>query len=183
MKKDKILIIIGVFIMLVYELAIFGVICMPKKFNNNLIAYENTVYSEMITVKELIDSFNKELLNNNKNEINLEYLTVVDNTYYIGLFQDIILFITPINMKNIEEDIVYQMGIIIDNDSFNYDLALLYYRILAIANNEFLFDISYIINEVVTTEKTIDQNNGLLFTKISDSNDINFVIERKYKAS
>lgn len=180
---EKVLIFIGVLLVFSVELCIFTIMFVPSanatnwKLNN---IEEPAIYLKPMTVDELITSYQNKLALNELGVINLDYLTVKNDTYYIGLFQDIILFVTPVAMKEVSEDIIYQTGIIIDQGSDNYDLALDYYKCLIAVNNEFIYDVDILIDEIIEeSNQTIDKNNGLLLANITDEYEINFVVERK----
>lgn len=172
----KISLVLGILIALMCEISLLFINVIPKPLNieNEILAFEPIIYSKDISLEELIDSFNKILEKNSLEKVDLDYLTVIDNTYYIGLFQDIILFITPN-----DDNYVYQNGIIIDEDTNNFPLALIYYNFLIEANNDFLIDVMDLVDLVLEGE-LVDDNNGLLLGAISDDNEINLFIERKY---
>ena len=173
----KISFILGIMIALMCEGALILINFIPKPLNtnNDSLAMEQVIYSKEITIDSLIKKYDEKLELNNFEKMNLEYLTIIDNTYYIGLFQDVILFITPTDLSNC----VYQTGIIVDEDTNNFDLALLYYQLLIEANNEFIFNSQELVNLVVEG-KLVSRNNGLILGYINDNYEINFFIERKY---
>lgn len=179
----KISIFIGVIIALMCELSIAFINFIPKPLEENggVLLLKKVIYREMITVNSLLKKFDNVLIENNLGKIDLEYLTVIDDTYYIGLFQDIILFISPLEYNNINEDIVYQTGIIVDEDTVNLELALLYYEYLIKANNEFVFNANELVNLVVEGN-LVEENNGLILGAVNDNYEINLFIERKYNS-
>ena len=152
-----------------------------KVDNKEVYTLKKAVYRKLITPESLIKKYNKVLLENNMNEINLEYLTNIDNTYYIGLYQDIILFVTPHECNDIKTDIVYQTGIIIDEETNNLDLAKLYYEYLIQANNEFIFNANELV-QMVVDGNLVEKNNGLILASIINDGEINLFIERKYNS-
>ena len=184
-QRERLLIFIGVLVVLICELALFTITFVPRALaQNNLVMNleEPIIYREKMKIEQLIGVFQETLAVDNLGTINLDYLTVKNNTYYIGLFQDIIFFVTPLEIDDLKEDIVYQTGIIIDQGSDNYELAISYYQRLVQINNEFIYDVDNLVQEVLESDNYIDKNNGLLLAKISDEYEINFVIERKYES-
>jgi len=186
-NSDSVLIFIGVFFLLYCELCIFGSYFIPSFINQkkeNIINNSEIVYLKSISVKEMLNEYQEKLESSSLVNINMEYLTLRDDTYYVGIYQDIILFVTPINLKNIENDVVYQLGIIIDKDSSNYELAKNYYRYLIEVNNEFIYNVEDLVNETLNNDgEIVDQNNGLKLVNIDSEYEINFVIERKISSN
>lgn len=179
----KISIILGVIIALLCELLIIFINFIPKPYNeeNEVLALEKVIYRKLITPDSLVRKYNKVLKKNNFNEIDLEYLTVIDDTYYIGLYQDIILFITPLEYNDFNNDIVYQTGIIIDSETDNLELAKLYYEYLIESNNEYIFNANELVQLVVNGD-LVERNNGLILASIVSDGEINLFIERKYNS-
>lgn len=185
-KNEKYFIILGVLIALIFELSFLVSAFLPKALAKEIesddILEEIIIYREPIFVNDMYNLLNDMFLQNNLKTINLDYLSIKDETYYVGLYQDIILFISPITLNNTMEDIVYQMGIIYDNESLNYELALSYYECILKVNNEFIYDYDALIKDVLIKENSlVDQNNGLLLSKIVNEYETNLVLERKYK--
>lgn len=178
MRKSSIF--FGVIVALICELSIMFIKLTPKPLPNNgdLMVYSEDIILEDITCNELINKYNNLLKENDLFQIDLNYLTVVDGTYYVGLFQDILLFITPVECEDIASDFVYQAGIILDEDTNNFDLAVSYYKHLITANNEFIGNHEELI-DILLKDDAVSKNNGLILGKVIDNNEINLFMERK----
>ena len=187
MKKGNI--IFGVLMTIILELLIITITVNPETFENkmdNTDSLKKVVYRKLITVESLINKFDNILIQNELDEINLDYLSLINQTYYVGLFQDIIFFITPLedsetSLGDRTNDIVYQTGIIVPENTDNFALALLYYQYLIEANNEFIFDANQLV-KLVVEGNLVERNNGLILGGLTDNNEINLFIERKYNS-
>lgn len=172
----KLCMIISVATMLMCELAIFIINVIPKSFTlEDNFAYTDVLYSEQLDHETLLENYNNLLDKNNLPSLNLMYLTLVDETYYLGLYQDLILFIT-----SNEAGYVCQSGIIYLEDSSNIDIALNYYKYLIEANNNdknTLYN-DYFLKSVMNDNLVFD--NGLNLVAIKSDGEVNLVIERVY---
>jgi len=180
---NKTEIFLGVLVALMCEFLIIFVNVIPKESVKveETFALKKVTYRKMITPNSLVKKYNEILVKNNLKEIDLEFLTVIDDTYYIGLYQDIILFITPLECNDFSDDIVYQTGIIVDEETNNFELAQLYYEYLIESNNEYIFNANELVNLVINGE-LIENNNGLILGAIVSDGEINLFIERKYNS-
>lgn len=149
------------------------------KSKDSEIVLKSATHRRLISCERLIDKFNNILLQNDLEVVDLEFLTSIDDTYYVGLYQDVILFITPHEHNNLDEDIVYQCGIIFDSDTLNLDLAKKYYQYLIEANNEYIFDAHILVNNVLDGD-LIERNNGVILASVENEGEVNLFIERKY---
>lgn len=183
MKNEKLFIFLGVMFVLIIELSMLTIAFMPKVFAKNSDEsnqVERIIYRENISVKNLLNDYQTKFQGANLHLIDLEYLTVLEDTYYIGLFQDVILFITPLEMSgDINNDIVLQTGIIMDKESNNQELGLHYYKEMIEVNNQFIYNINELLDAIDVYE-IVDQNNGLLLAKVTNNYESSYVIERKY---
>lgn len=179
----KLSVVLGIIIALMCEMSILFIKFIPKPLplTTDVYALEKVIYRPMITINNLINKYKRILVKNDLNEIDLEYLTVIDDTYYVGLYQDIILFITPFEYNSLNNDLVYQTGIIINEETDNFELAIRYYQYLIEANNEFIFNANELVERVIDGD-LVKENNGLILASIVNDGEINLFIERKYNS-
>lgn len=183
-NHEKLFIFFGVVFTLFFEFLFLSLIMIPKTLakNNEVEEIVPIIYQDKLLVKDLLNKFNEKIKLNNLYEINKEFLTERNGTYYVGLFQDVLLFISPLELNNLDSDIVYQTGIIIGNDSQNFDLALKYFKCLVEVNENHVYYLDLLVEEAINNKgEFIDDNNGLLLAYLEDDFEINFILERKYK--
>ena len=94
LKNEKVFILIGVLFVLMCEFLMLAYTFAPKVLAADYKVEEVIVYRDEITVNELIEDLNNNLLDNELYPIDEEFLTIIDNTYYFGLYQDIVLFLS-----------------------------------------------------------------------------------------
>jgi len=122
-------------------------------------------YVEEEKVDVLVVKFNTEIMDNGlEYPASEEYLTVENETYWYGLYDDISLYIKTTNFSNNKEtDVTDMMAIYYDKNSKNAEMAQKYVKYLIKANNDNLTDtdIDYLIEEAQNlSSKNEMANNG-----------------------
>ena len=176
-KHNRMFLIIGTILLSCVNIVLLYNFFLPRDVvaSNNTNYNDRTIYLPKIKAYDTLLKF-IDIVNNNEElyPCDRSFLTKEDDTYYLGIYQDILLFIT------MNDDNIYQMGLILDGDSPNLDIACKYFEIIINLNNEFIFPLDDYIDKIMDNpNKTIDLNNGLLGSYIIDIDEINLVIERK----
>ena len=145
-----------------------------------------TVEEETLNI--LIAKFNTEIMDNGlEYPASDDYLTIQDNNYWYGLYDDIYCYAVPEKYTgNKEKDIVEMIAIYYTKNSSNEELAIEYVRKLIKANNYDLTDNE--INELINTAKKIstkDENaqsgKGIALAIKETEDYYNYQVIRLYK--
>lgn len=145
MKKNKILIIVSVVLIIIATLTYFIInfflekdLENQKKELNKTIEKYGTVEQE--TIEMLVAKFNTEVVDNGMEyPAREDYYTTNNTEYWYGLYDDIYLFIVPEKYTgNRKKDIVKIAAIYYPKDSPNKELSLKYVKNLLKANQEYL---------------------------------------------
>ena len=117
------------------------------------------------TVDTLIAKFNTEIMNSGMEyPASDEYLTLEENQYWYGMYDDIYCVVTPEEFTGDKAvDIVSMMVIYIPNDSENKEMAIQYVENLIKANNSEITDedVTYLIEEAENQKiNSLSSNNG-----------------------
>lgn len=146
-------------------------------------------YVKEETVTSSVSNFNTKITDSNlEYSLSDEYFSIENNAYYYGLFEDIVLCITPLEFtENKDSDIVSKLSIYYDKNSNNEDLALKYITDLILSNSN-----KILTNEEINTfmsdsknmsekDKYASNGSGLKLYYIEDENRIQYTIVRNYK--
>lgn len=192
-KSNKIIIIISLIVIFFSISGYFGIKYYLKKdlekAKSNL---EETIekygYIEKENVLTLISKFNTEIMDNGLEfPASDDYLTIENNEYWYGLYDDIHCFIIPEKFTgNKEEDIVAMIGIYYPKNSPNKELAQKYVINLLKANNNKLTDkdIKDLINNsnnLSSKNKNAQSGKGIALALKETDDYYNYQVIRIYK--
>lgn len=144
-------------------------------------------YVEKENVLTVISKFNTEIMDNGlEYPASDDYLTIENNEYWYGLYDDIHCFVIPEKFSNNkEEDIVSMTGIYYPKNSQNKDLALKYIKNLIKANNNQLSDteISNLVNKAEKSKnnENIQSGKGIALALKETDEYYNYQVIRIYK--
>lgn len=193
MKKNKIIIIVCIVLVILAVGAYFGI----KYFLDKDIEAQqkeleemkaNIVYSEEENVKTSIAKFNTQIMDNGLNTpIYDNNLTVEDGNYFYAIAEGIYFYITPVIYSGDQEnDITQDMAIFYPVETENEENVLQYVRYLIKANNENLTDDE--INDLIEKSKTLakeglaaSENNGLLLSYDEAEDNKYYIVTRNYE--
>lgn len=162
-KKEKNIIIACTIIILLSVIGYFGVTYFLNKDVEkqeqklqNIIDNYGTVEKEPISTT--IAKFNTEIMNNNVNKPAREdYLTIDNNQYWYGLYDDIYCYVIPEKFTgNKDVDITKLIAIYYPKKTKNEALALEYVKHLIKANNNNLTNAE--IKELITEAKKLSKD-------------------------
>ena len=165
MKKKNIVIIVGVIIVI---LSIGVYFTINYFLNKDLTAEEENQeivdtygYIEEENVANLVAKFNTEVMASSLNyPASPEYLIEEAGVYWYGLYEDINLYIEPLDYTSTQEnDIVDISAINFPKDSKNQEMALQFAKQLVKANNNTLTDLE--INELLKEAKEVSKDKGV----------------------
>ncbi len=194
MKKNKMIIIMGVVIILL----IGGYFVLTYLFSKDLEEqndeYQETLdqygYVEEENVTNLVAKFNTEVMDRGVNyPASEDYFTTADadNTYWYGLYDDIYLYIEPLEYtSNRDKDIVDIMAINFPKESENQEMALGFAKCLIKANNDKLTEeeIDSLLAEAeeVSKDKGVANNGQGITVALAEGGDIyEYQVVRIYK--
>lgn len=144
-------------------------------------------YVEKENVLTVISKFNTEIMDNGlEYPASDDYLTIENNEYWYGLFDDIHCFVIPEKFSNNKEaDIVSMTGIYYPKNSQNKDLALKYIKNLIKANNNQLSDteISNLVNKAEKSKNSenVQSGKGIALALKETDEYYNYQVIRIYK--
>lgn len=177
MKKSKLIVII---LIAIAVLAVGGFLIVSyvlDKDVENMISDYGTVKTENVTT--LVAKFNTEVTDSGlEYPASDDYFAVSDELYWYGLYEDIYLYIEPVNYTdNRDDDIVDMSAIHFPKNSEYQDEALEFVRCLIKANNNDLTDeeIDNLIEEAqeLSSSKQV-ANNGKGITVGLSENDTTY---------
>lgn len=144
-------------------------------------------YVEKENVLTVISKFNTEIMDSGlEYPASDDYLTIENNEYWYGLFDDIHCFVIPEKFSNNKEaDIVSMTGIYYPKNSQNKDLALKYIKNLIKANNNQLSDteISNLVNKAEKSKNSenVQSGKGIALALKETDEYYNYQVIRIYK--
>lgn len=166
MKKGVIVVIVCILIILLGVGIYFGVRHFTSE-NGEAVTQENDGLGsvERETVSDLVAKFNTEIMDSGMEyPASEEYLTIDNNQYWYGMYDDIYCVITPKEFTGDQTvDIASMMIIYIPNDSANREMALQYVENLIKANNSEITDeeVTNLMEEAETQKANgLTSNNG-----------------------
>ncbi len=163
-NKNKIIIIICIVLVVISIFGYFGIkYYLDKDLEKAKEELNQTIekygYVEKENIHTLIAKFNTEIMDNGlEYPASDDYLTIQDDTYWYGLYDDVYCYIVPEKFtEDKEEDIASMMSIYYPKNSSNEKLALEYVRHLIKANNSNLTSTD--IDNLIKEAKAISKNN------------------------
>ena len=193
MKKNKVIIIISLIVILLAVGGYFGVKnYLNKDLENQKQELQETIkkygYVEKENVTISVAKFNTEVMDNKiGNPASDEYMVVQDNLYWYGLLDDVSLYIKPETFtENKDNDITATMAIHYSKNIENETIVVNYVKALIKANNENLTDsdIDYLITEAKTLsndKKTSNNGKGISVGYVDNGEKIEYQVIRLYK--
>ena len=166
MKKVVIVVIVCILIVLLGVGIYFGVGYFTSENEENQTLENGGLGSiEKETVSDLIAKFNTEIMDSGMEyPASEEYLTIDNDQYWYGMYDDIYCVITPEEFTGDQTvDTVSMMIIYIPNDSANGEMALQYVESLIKANNSEITDeeVTNLMEEAETQKANgLASNNG-----------------------
>ena len=193
MKKDKVIRIICLVVILLAVVCYFGVkVYLDKDLENKKQDLQDTInkygYVEKENVSVSVSKFNTVVMENGVgNPASDDYMTTSDNLYWYGLYDGISLYIKPLNFtENKDNDITKLMAIYYSKDIEDETMVINYVKSLIKANNENLTnsDIDYLINgakKLSNDKKTSNNGKGISVGYIDNGEEIEYQVIRLYK--
>lgn len=193
MKKDKVIRIICLVVILLAVLCYFGVkIYLDKDLENKKQDLQDTInkygYVEKENVSVSVSKFNTVVMENGVgNPASDDYMTTSDNLYWYGLYDGISLYIKPLNFtENKDNDITELMAIYYSKGIEDETMVINYVKSLIKANNENLTDsdIDYLINDaknLSNDKKTSNNGKGISVGYVDNGEKIEYQVIRLYK--
>lgn len=184
MKKSKIGLIICIIIIIVSLGVYFGVnYFLDKDLENQEQELQDTIEQygtvEEENVANLVAKFNTEVMDNGPQyPASDDYFAAENNLYWYGLYEDIYLYVEPLNYTGDKEaDIVDMAAIHFSKDSEHADIALELAKNLIKANNSEITDeeIDQLIAQAQEASKDkLVANNGKGITVALAENETNY---------
>ncbi len=144
-------------------------------------------YVEKENVLTIISKFNTEIMDSGLDyPASDDYLTIENNEYWYGLYDDIHCFVIPEKFTgDKEKDIVAMIGIYYPKNSQNKDLALKYVKNLVKVNNDKLSDneISSLVNKAEKSKNSenVQSGKGIALALKETDEYYNYQVIRIYK--
>lgn len=166
MKKGVIVVIVCILIVLLGVGIYFGVRYFTSENGETQIPENGGLGSvERETVSDLVAKFNTEIMDSGMEyPASEEYLTIDNDQYWYGMYDDIYCVITPEEFTGDQAvDTVDMMIIYIPNDSANEEMALQYVENLIKANNSEITDeeVTNLLEKAETQKANgLTSNNG-----------------------
>lgn len=193
MKKDKVIRIICLVVILLAVVCYFGVkVYLDKDLENKKQNLQDTInkygYVEKENVSVSVSKFNTVVMDNGVgNPASDDYMTTSDNLYWYGLHDGISLYVKSLNFtENKDNDITKLMAIYYSKDIEDETMVINYVKSLIKANNENLTDsdIDYLINDaknVSNDKKTSNNGKEISVGYIDNGEEIEYQVIRLYK--
>ena len=144
-------------------------------------------YVEKENVLTIISKFNTEIMDSGLDyPASDDYLTIENNEYWYGLYDDIHCFVIPEKFTgDKEKDIVAMIGIYYPKNSQNKDLALKYVKNLFKVNNDKLSynEISSLVNKAEKSKNSenVQSGKGIALALKETDEYYNYQVIRIYK--
>ena len=194
MKKDKIITIVCIIIILVSIVGYFVVTYfLDKDIERQEQELQNTIekygFVNQESVDMLVAKFNTQVMDNNPslNPASSDYLTIDDNKYWYSLFEGIYLVVVPQDFNNDSaNEIVDYMFLFVDKGSQYESNAEEYVKYLIKANNENITDeeISTLLEkakQLAPSSETSNNGKGISIAYIDNTDNIQYQVIRLYK--
>ena len=193
MKKDKVIRIICLVVILLAVVCYFGVkVYLDKDLENKKQDLQDTInkygYVEKENVSVSVSKFNTVVMDNGVgNPASDNYMTTSDNLYWYGLYDGISLYVKPLNFtENKDNDITKLMAIYYSKGIEDETMVINYVKSLIKANNENLTDsdIDYLINDaknLSNDKKTSNNGKGISVGYVDNGEEIEYQVIRLYK--
>lgn len=194
MKKNKIIIIVCIIIILVSIGVYFAVTYfLDKNIEEKEQELQNTIENygtvSQETVDVLVAKFNTQVMDNNSslNPASTDYLTIDDNKYWYGLFEGIYLVVVPQDFNNDPtKEIVDYMFLFVDKGGQYEANSEEYVKYLIKANNESITDeeINTLLEEakqLSTAGETSNNGKGISICYIDNAENIQYQVIRLYE--
>lgn len=194
MKKDKIITIVCIIIILVSIVGYFAVTYfLDKDIERQEQELQNTIekygFVNQESVDMLVAKFNTQVMDNNPslNPASSDYLTIDDNKYWYSLFEGIYLVVVPQDFNNDSaNEIVDYMFLFVDKGSQYEANAEEYVKYLIKANNENITDeeISALLEkakQLAPSRETSNNGKGISIAYIDNTDNIQYQVIRLYK--
>lgn len=190
--KKQIIKVICLIVVVLAIISYFGInYYLKKDLENAKNELQQTIekygYVEKENVLTVISKFNTEIMDSGlEYPASDDYLTIENNEYWYGLFDDIHCFVIPEKFSNNKEaDIVSMTGIYYPKNSQNKDLALKYIKNLIKANNNQLSDteISNLVNKAEKSKNSenVQSGKGIALALKETDEYYNYQVIRIYK--
>ena len=194
MKKDKVIRIICLVVILLAVLCYFGVkIYLDKDLENKKQDLQDTInkygYVEKENVSVSVSKFNTVVMENGVgNPASDDYMAVQDNLYWYALLNDeAYLYVKPKAFTgNKDNDITATMAIYYSKNIEDETIVIKYVKALIKANNQDLTDsdIDYLITEakkLSNDKKTANNGKGIFVGYVDNGEKIEYQVTRAYK--
>lgn len=186
-KKDK---IISIVCTIIIVLSLFGYLTINYFLNKDIKKeqdkLDNIVYSDQIYINDFITEFNSKIIDNNLVTLSTNY-TLDNDIYYYNLYEDITLYIKPIEyLEDQNKEIVYEVGIFYPKDTEYENMVIEYFKYLIIVNNSTIgnnlsLDLINKADNLSQQNKSLDENNGLIIKISKNDKYKEYQIKRLYK--
>lgn len=193
MDKKKIITICGIIFVVIVVAICFIIVHFSKQDLKDAEkdlqqTIEKYGYVEEEKVDVTVAKFNTEVMDNELGyPASEEYLTVENETYWYGLYDDISLYIKAKDFTNDKtKDVTEMMGIYYDKNSKNTEMVQKYVKYLIKANNDNLTDaeIDYLIEEakkLSANNEMANNSKGISVGLVEAQDHYEYRVKRLYK--